>query len=1020
MARTTAVVRDQVLTLFVAGHEQRIEVDSPAWYAWLEEASTFAFEGSMGTFTARKERKRQGRFYWRAYRKSNGTLRHRYLGRSVDLTIDRLQIVAAALAARNDGSSLHGMQPTTERSRRHPEHIRETTEHEEENFRQEHVNERSRSLGAVPLRAHPSTLPLSPTALIGREQETATLLSLLARLDVRLITLTGTGGVGKTRLALEVARVAVADFSDGAFFVPLASLKHPDQVMQAIAQELGLWEAGGRLLVEHVQDVLRDKHLLLLVDNFEQVIEAGPQLASLLVRCPHLKILVTSRAALHLSFEYEFRVFPLMVPDLRHQYTEEDLRQMASVRLFIERIEPYLPTLQLTQDDLRTISEICAQLDGLPLAIELAAARIKLLPLQALLKRLSRRLTILTNGARDLPGRQQTLRNTIQWSYDLLDRNEQRLFRLLSIFVGGCTVEAAAAAMGTLDQLEDTGISQDGNVLDICASLVEKHLIQQTMWQGEEPRFLMLETIREYGLERLQADGELPVVQHAHATYYLQFAVDAYAYLFRAEGVRWFQRLEQEYANLRAAMLWALEREKGGVEDGIEFAVQLSSVLWRFWTVRGHLSEGRTIVERMLSASERSGDETRKKVLLTLGTILWYQNDFAQMKELITEQLHLCQTLGDQQGIAHTLIGLSGLARHQHDYRRAYSLAEQSLAISRTLGDSWRAAVALSLLGRLASARGEHHRACQLLEESIEIYRWLGYPGDIAWPLMYLARDAIAQAEHERARALLEEALALSRKADDKWGLAMSLSFLGQEMLEQGELPRARTLLSECYLLNQELGNVRSVAWSCFLLASVLTLQEEATDARSLFEQGLATAAALAHTRLMYSCLQGLATVMIAEKQLYPAVRLWGSTESLRLDISQSLSLPLRARVEQAQAMARKQMGHATFAQVLAQGRVMKFEQILLQESVEISTPLSRSEVPTESIQSTPKVFARLTARELEVLRLIAQGLPDAQVAIHLFISPRTVTTHLTSIYTKLGVRSRVAATRFAIDHRLL
>ncbi len=419
-----------------------------------------------------------------------------------------------------------------------------------------------------------NNLPSQPTALIGREQEAATVQHLLQREEVRLLTLTGPGGSGKTRLGLQVAAELSDGFADGVYFVNLAPLSDPEFVVPTIAQALALKATGSQPFLDLLKASLREKQLLLLLDNFEQVVSAAIQVAELLDSCPELKVVVTSRMALHLRGEQEFTVSPLAVPDPHHLPDLVTLSQYEAVALFILRAQSLKPDFHMNHANAPTIAEICARLDGLPLAIELAAARSKVLPPQALLARLGQRLALLTGGARDAPARQQTLRDTIKWSYDLLETEEQRLFRWLSVFAGGSTLEA----METVGH--GTG-HEEINVLNRVASLIDKSLVQQRDQEAGEPRFTMLETVREYGLERLSESREAGVSQRAHALYYLALAQEAEPHLKGPQQVLWWRRLEQEQENLRAALVWLIKQEEG------ELALRLSGALWRFWRIRG-------------------------------------------------------------------------------------------------------------------------------------------------------------------------------------------------------------------------------------------------------------------------------------------------------------------------------------------------------------------------------------------------------------------------------------------------
>jgi len=434
----------------------------------------------------------------------------------------------------------------------------------------------------------PPHLPIQPTPFIGREKEVDAVHHLLLREDVRLVTLTGPGGVGKTRMALHVAEQLRAHFADGVWFVSLAPISDPDLVIPTIAQTLGLWEAGERSLLEQLQVFLRERQVLLLLDNFEQVVRAAMHVANLLTICSHLKVLVTSREVLHVRAEREFPVPTLSLPDPKRLPDLVALSQYEAVALFIQRAQAARPEFQVTNANAPVVAEICVRLDGLPLAIELAATRIKLLPLQALLTRLGQRLQLLTSSARDVPAHQQTLRNTIQWSYDLLDAQEQQLFCRLSVFVSGCTLEAVEAISAAL-----------GNatlpVLDGVVSLIDKNLLQQTAQEREEIRLLMLETIREYGWEALAERQEREAIQAAHAAYYLALAEEAERALGGPQQLLWLERLEREYDNLHAALHWLRlqgSRVEGGGEAA-EQALRLETALSWFWIMRGYQNDGR-------------------------------------------------------------------------------------------------------------------------------------------------------------------------------------------------------------------------------------------------------------------------------------------------------------------------------------------------------------------------------------------------------------------------------------------
>lgn len=856
-----------------------------------------------------------------------------------------------------------------------------------------------------------NNLPVQLTSLIGREQEVKQVCTLLRRVDVRFVTLTGTGGIGKTRLGLQVATELLDEFVDGICFVPLAPVSDPALVVHTIAHMLGMEHqyVRQRLVVEHMDYVkafLQDKRFLLLLDNFEQVLSAAPELAELLIACPQLKILVTSRAVLHIQGEREFPVPPLALPKRTHLPGFEEIAQYPAITLFIQRAQAVKPDFVLTEANAQAIAAICMQLDGLPLAIELAAARVKLLPAQALLQRLTHRLALLTGGAQNVPERQQTLRNTIAWSYNLLDAAEQRLFQRLSVFVGSCTLEAVEAICGAFAD----GAAQ---ILDGVASLIDKSLLQQTEQEGAEPRLLMLETIREYGLEALAASGEEEITRQAHAAYYLALAEKAEPEFGGPQQAVWLERLEKEHDNLRAAMRWALEQ--GKVRRRMEMALRLGGALRRFWLVHAHISEGRTFLEQALAESGEVAAPVRAKALIAAANLAASQNDYDRTETLCQESLALFQELGDQPGVAFSLSLLGAAYWIRGNPTKGRSLIEKALVLFREIDDKDQIAWSLYLLALFDGIQGEYTRAYSLFEESLALHRGMQHKRGIAFSLIHMAQMLfVSQGDQAVIRSLLEEGFALSRELDDKDSIAYSYSLQGRIAFSQDDTATARTLLEKSVGLYREVGSLHGIAESLSLLAQVMASQGDYTAAYALYEESLTIARELQHSGMIASCLEGLAGVIVAQGKFAWATQLWGAAEALRDAISVPIPPVERTVYEHSVANARAQLGEKTFAALWAQGRMMTPQQAFAAQG-RTMTSLQVTEVP-EQVLIPP---AGLTAREVEVLQLVARGLTNTEIASELGLSEKTIAHHLTHIFNKTTSENRAAAVAFAIRHGL-
>jgi ATP/maltotriose-dependent transcriptional regulator MalT/predicted ATPase len=871
--------------------------------------------------------------------------------------------------------------------------------------------------------AYLHNLPVQPTRSIGREQDIAQVRRQLRRPEVGLLTLTGPGGVGKTRLALEVAQDLLPDFANGVCFVPLSAIREPDLVLPAIAQALGLRQSGARPLLEQLQAALGEQSLLLLLDNFEQVLPAAPRLAELLSACPHVRLLVTSRAALRLLGEHELAVSPLALPSLAQLPAPDALSQYGACALFVERVQAIQQDFALTAATTNAIAEICLRLDGLPLAIELAAARSRLLTPQALLSRLAQPLSVLTGGTRDAPERQQTMRATIDWSYQLLAPEEQRLFRSLSVFAGGCTLQAVEA------MAEPAGLLAS-HTLDGVSALLENHLLRKLEQPDGEPRLSMLETIREFGLERLERSGELEVARAAHAAYYLALAEEIAPHLRGSEQARFMAHLEREQENLRAALGSLLEQAhtQADMQEGaraIQQALRLCVALHWFWHDRGSVREGLHALTQALAAPAGVVPSLRARALQAAAELANSLDDMERSETWCGEVLSLSREVGDTAGIASSLRLLGGMARVRGQYTLACSRLEEAASLFGQLGDGWMQGRCQVGLARTATEQGQYERALALLEDNLQFCQQAGNQVDIHWVEYLLARLLfVQQADLAAAQRLVEQSLAFFQEGGYSWHHAYMLTLLAQLRLVHGEVALARAWLEESLVLVQKVGDREGALDTLLSLARVALFQDDPTTARRRYQEALTILQEMGSQAFLADCLEGMAAGAVAAQaadqepsaQTSWAVQLWGAAARLREAMGTPLPPVNRPPDEQARAEARSRLGDHLFAAAWAEGRAMTPEQAIAAEG---KTRLSAGAAAAAPLPKRPSPFG-LTARELDVLRLLAQGLSDVQIAEQLVIARRTVNWYLTSIYSKLGVSSRAAATRTALEQRLL
>jgi predicted ATPase/class 3 adenylate cyclase/tetratricopeptide (TPR) repeat protein len=803
------------------------------------------------------------------------------------------------------------------------------------------------------LESYRHNLPMQMTTFIGREKEMIEIKQAIH--DHRLVTLTGAGGTGKTRLALQVAADLLDQFSDGVWFVELALIVDPELIPQTILTATEVQIQQGRSALDSLIDFLGEKTSLVVLDNCEHLIEACTKLAdTLLHSAPNLKILASSREALGVKGEQAWHVPSLSTPDLKHLPATEQLSQYEAVRLFIDRAVLVQPHFEINNENAPAIAQICYRLDGIPLALELAAARVRVLKVEQIAERLNDRFRLLTGGSRTALPRQQTLRATIDWSYDLLSESERLLIKRLAVFMGGCTLEIVEQVCS------DDRINAD-DILDIISHLVDKSLISVDE-QTKHTRYRMLEMVRQYAQEKLFESGEGEKARDRHLQAFFELAEEAEAELTGARQIEWLDRLEVELGNLRAALEWT-------IESNIEAGLRMGAALWRFWLVRGYETEGQEWLEQLLVAADHAQDPSplwRPKALYVASDLSLKQSDYTRALALAEESLALCRKMEDRQQLAFSLaiagraaslmddqarVGilckeslelfrtarnergaalalsyLSYLAYAQDDLEQAKTILEECLGLQKKMADKWGITETINMLGQIARTRGDYERAIEMHEEGLELARELGSKPGIVYALNLLAWALREQGDFKRASLLYEECLAKARELGYKLRIMGALNGLGVIAWRQGDFERARTLLEEGMVMRKEIGNKSWIVYGQNNLGDALRAEGDTAQAAVLYKEALTITLTNIHYSNwdMLDCLRRIAVVTADQKR---AAILFGAVDVLLKNGKIPLSPLDRADYDRDIAAVRAQLDEATFSKAWNKGSSMTLEQ---------------------------------------------------------------------------------------------